>query len=120
MIIPREVEPLDTLEFCDLLKIDKDNFIKSFKRAKNYSPRLPSPFLRQLSKEDYAFLQEKLRKFKGFYIQKRSLRDYQTSIGANVLGYIAEANNKEIAKDAYYRIGDLIGNKESKSRMKKR
>ena len=109
MVIPREVEPLDTLLFCNLLKIDKANFLKSFKRAKNYSPRLPSPFLRHLSKEDYAFLSEKLRKFKGFYIQKRSVRDYQTSIGANVLGYIAEANTKEISKDSYYRIGDLIG-----------
>ena len=109
MVIPREVEPLDTILFCNLLKIDKNAFLKSYKRAKNYSPRLPSPFLRHLSKEDYAFLSEKLRKFKGFYIQKRSLRDYQTSIGANVLGYIAEANNKEIAKDSYYRLGDMIG-----------
>ena len=109
MVIPREVEPLDTILFCNLLKIDKATFYKSYNRAKNYSPRLPSPFLRHLSKEDYAFLSEKMRKFKGFYIQKRSLRDYQTSIGANVLGYIAEANNKEIAKDSYYRIGDLIG-----------
>ena len=109
MVIPREVEPLDTILFCNLLKIDKANFLKSLKRAKNYSPRLPSPFLRHLSKEDYAFLSEKLRKFKGFYIQKRSVRDYQTSIGANVLGYIAEANTKEISKDSYYRIGDLIG-----------
>ena len=109
MVIPREVEPLDTILFCNLLKIDKANFLKSLKRAENYSPRLPSPFLRHLSKEDYAFLSEKLRKFKGFYIQKRSVRDYQTSIGANVLGYIAEANTKEISKDSYYRIGDLIG-----------
>ena len=109
MVIPREVEPLDTILFCNLLKIDKATFYKSYKRAKNYSPRLPSPFLRHLSKEDYAFLSEKMRKFKGFYIQKRSLRDYQTSIGANVLGYIAEANPKEIAKDSYYRLGDLIG-----------
>ena len=109
MVVPREVEPLDTILFCNLLKIDKANFLKSLKRAENYSPRLPSPFLRHLSKEDYAFLSEKLRKFKGFYIQKRSVRDYQTSIGANVLGYIAEANTKEISKDSYYRIGDLIG-----------
>ncbi len=109
MVIPREVEPLDTILFCSLLKIDKATFFKSYKRAKNYSPRLPSPFLRHLSKEDYAFLSEKLRKFKGFYIQKRSVRDYQTSIGANVLGYIAEANTKEITKDSYYRLGDLIG-----------
>lgn len=109
MVIPREVEPLDTLEFCSLLKIDKDQFIKSYKRARRYSPRLPSPFLRHLSKEDYAYLSEKMRKFKGFYIQKRSLRDYQTTIGANVLGYIAEANQREINADGYYRMGDLLG-----------
>jgi len=97
MVIPREVEALDTLMFCDLLKIDRPKFLKYYKRAKRYSPRLPSVFLPHLSKEDYAFLSENLRKFKGFYIQKRSVRDYQTSIGANVLGYIAEANAKDIS-----------------------
>jgi penicillin-binding protein 2 len=109
MVIPREVEPLDTLEFCSLLKISKKDFIKKFQRAYTYSPRLPSPFVPQLSKEDYAVLQEKMRKYKGFYIQKRSLRDYQTTIGANVLGFIAEANQSEIAADPYYLMGDLIG-----------
>lgn len=109
MVVPREVEPLDTIMFCNLLKIEKHDFLKYYNRAKRYSPRLPSVLLPQLSKEDYAFLSEKLRKFKGFYIQKRSVRDYQTSIGANVLGYIAEANSKDINKDAYYKLGDLIG-----------
>ena len=109
MVIPREVETIDTIMFCDLLKIEKHDFLKYYNRAKRYSPRLPSVLLPHLSKEDYAFLSEKLRKFKGFYIQKRSVRDYQTSIGANVLGYIAEANSKDIKKDAYYRLGDLIG-----------
>ncbi len=109
MVIPREVEPLDTLEFCLLLKIDKEYFKKTYQKAYHYSPRLPSVFLSHLSKEDYASLQEKMRKFDGFYIQKRSLRDYQTSIGANVLGYIAEANPEQIKSNPYYRMGDLIG-----------
>tara|TARA_R110002050_G_scaffold184989_3_gene318786 strand:+ start:15754 stop:17691 length:1938 start_codon:yes stop_codon:yes gene_type:complete len=109
MVIPREVEPLDTLEFCDLLKIDKKQFIKYYQKARNYSPRLPSVFVPQLSKEDYAVLQEKMRKYAGFYIQKRSLRHYETTIGANVLGDIGEVNNKDINKDAYYKMGDLIG-----------
>ena len=55
------------------------------------------------------FLSEKLRKFKGFYVQKRAVRDYQTEIGANVLGYIAEVNPDNISKDGYYKLGDLIG-----------
>ncbi|MFV9552520.1 penicillin-binding protein 2 [Algibacter sp. PT7-4] len=109
MVIPREVEPLDTLEFCKLLKIDKERFIKNYEKARHYSPRLPSVFVSHLSKEDYAVLQEKMRKFHGFYIQKRSLRNYETTIGANVLGDIGEVNNAIIRKDPYYKMGDLIG-----------
>ena len=109
MVIPREVKPLDTLEFCSLLKINKDQFIKTYNKAKRYSPRLPSVFVPQLSKEDYAVLQEKMRKFEGFYIQKRSLRKYQRSIGANVLGDIGEVNNSDIKRDTYYKMGDLKG-----------
>ena len=109
MVIPREVEPLDTLEFCSLLKIDKAQFIKKFNKARRYSPRLPSVFVSHLSKEDYAVLQEKMRKFDGFYIQKRSLRSYETTIGANVLGDIGEVNNRDIKKEPYYKMGDLIG-----------
>ena len=109
MVVPREVGPLDTLLFCNLLKIDKVNFLKSFERAKRYSPRLPSLFLAHISKKDYAFLSEKMRKFKGFYIRKRAIRDYQTEIGANVLGYIAEVNPDNLYKDDYYKFGDLIG-----------
>ncbi|WP_228850668.1 penicillin-binding protein 2 [Aegicerativicinus sediminis] len=109
MVIPREVEPLDTLEFCNLLKIDKGRFKELYRKAYVYSPRLPSVFVPQLSKSDYAVLQEKMRKYKGFYIQKRSLRDYQTSIGANVLGDIGEVSPSIIDRDHYYKMGDLIG-----------
>ena len=94
MVIPREVKPLDTIEFCKLLKISKDQFISKLNKAYHYSPRLPSPFVPQLSKKDYAVLQEKMRKFEGFYIQKRSLRYYQTTIGANVLGDMTPYLNK--------------------------
>ncbi|MCA0132998.1 penicillin-binding protein 2 [Winogradskyella alexanderae] len=112
MVIPREVEPMDSaeiLEFCELLKITKEDYHRKLDRATNYSPRLPSPFVAQLSKMDYAVLQEKMRKYEGFYIQKRSLRAYQTTIGANVLGDIGEVNRSIIAKEPYYKMGDLIG-----------
>ena len=42
MVIPREVKPLDTLEFCDLLGITKTSFIEKLQKARVYSPRLPS------------------------------------------------------------------------------
>ncbi len=109
MVIPNEVEPLDTLEFCKLLKINKEYFKKKYATANRYSPWLPSVFLKQLAKEDFAFLQEKLHKFKGFYIQKRSIRNYPIASAANVLGYISEVKESELRKNKKYQQGELIG-----------
>nr|WP_298924486.1 penicillin-binding transpeptidase domain-containing protein [uncultured Allomuricauda sp.] len=109
MFIPREVKPLDTLEFCNLLGIDKPAFIEKLRRARIYSPRLPSVLVPQLSKEDYARLQEKMRHYVGFYIQKRSLRFYTTNSAANVLGYISEVNEGDLLNNPYYVAGELKG-----------
>ena len=109
MVIPREVKPLDTLEFCRLIGLDKETLIKRLKKARVYSPRLPSVLVPQLSKEDYAKLQEKMRHFEGFYIQKRSLRYYDTKSAANVLGYISEVNERDLAENPYYVQGELKG-----------
>ena len=109
MVVPNEVKALDTLEFCRLLKIDKEDFSKRYNRAVNYASYLPSVFLKQLAKEDFAFLQEKLHKFEGFYIQKRVIRDYPIKSAANVLGYISEVDQVLAKKDEYYEQGELIG-----------
>lgn len=109
MVIPRNVKPFDTLELCNILSITKDQLEERLTKAKIWSPRLSSVVVPQLTKKEYAFLQEKMRKFTGFYIQKRSLRDYKIDDAANVLGYIAEVNNGDIKKNPYYQSGDLIG-----------
>ncbi|MFZ4435648.1 MAG: penicillin-binding protein 2 [Flavobacterium psychrophilum] len=109
MVVPRDIKNLDTLEFCQLLDISKEQFLKTIAKAKVYSPRLPSVFLPQLNKLEFAAFQEKIRKFEGFYIQKRSLRDYQVHFGANVFGFITQVNENLIKKNPYYNSGDLIG-----------
>lgn len=109
MIVPNEVKTIDTLEFCSLLKINKEDFLKRYKKAEKYAPWLASVFLKQLAKEDFAFLQEKLHKFEGFYIQKRIIRNYPLKSAANILGYISEVNEETAKKDAYYEQGELIG-----------
>ena len=111
MVVPNEVTPLDTIEFCKLLKIDKTYFDKKYKTARKYSPWLPSVFLKQLAKKDFAFLQEKLHKFKGFYIQKRSIRNYPIASAANVLGYISEVKESQLRNSNKYQQGELIGTK---------
>jgi penicillin-binding protein 2 len=109
MVVPRDMKKIDTVEFCKLLSITKEDFIKKIEKAKVYSPMLPSVFLSQLNKTEYAAFQEKERRFQGFYIQKRSLRDYQTMNGSNIFGFINQVNEAKINQDPYYKSGDLIG-----------
>ena len=109
MVVPKDVKNLDVDQFCMLLNIPKAEYEKRLKKAAIYSPRLPSVFLAQLNKLEYAAFQEKIRKFEGFYIQKRSLRDYQVAFGSNVFGFITQVNENIINKNPYYNGGDLIG-----------
>lgn len=109
MVIPRNVKPFDTTEFCRILNLTPEQLVTRLDKAKIFSPRLPSVVVPQLTKSEYAFLQEKMRKYEGFYIQKRSLRDYYTQNAANVLGYITEVNQRIVNDNPYYLSGDLIG-----------
>src|SRR5690349_20742100 len=71
MVIPREIKDnLNIAEFCQLLNITKEEYEKRIAKAKVYSPRLPSVFLSQLNKTEFAAFQEKIRKYEGFYFQK--------------------------------------------------
>ncbi|MBO7226256.1 MAG: penicillin-binding protein 2 [Bacteroidales bacterium] len=109
MVIPRQVKNIDTANFCELVGITKEEFIQKMKKARNYSSYASSAFVKQISKEEFGALQESLYKFKGFYVQTRTLRKYEKPIAAHVLGYIGEVNNNEITKNPYYKQGDYIG-----------
>jgi len=109
MIIPRQVKTFDTLDFCFLLGIDKEDVIKRIKKAKRHSRYRSSIFIKQLSSERYAVLQEKLYKYPGFFVQTRTLRKYPHQNAAHTLGYLGEVNDRNIKKDKYYSQGDYIG-----------
>ena len=109
MLIPENLKAFDTLEICSILKIDSNLLLKKINEAKSFSTKLPSIILRQITKEQNALFQEKIWKYPGFFIQKKSLRDYKISIASNLLGYISEVNNNEINDQSYYNIGELIG-----------
>ena len=109
MLVPNELKSIDTLEFCRILKISKKTLIDKIKKAKNYSNIKASVFISQISKNDYAIVQEKLWKYKGFSVRKKSNRNYMLNSASNILGYISEVNDYEIRDDSYYESGELIG-----------
>ena len=112
MLIPRDVQPFDTLDFCQTLNITKESFekrIADMKASAGYSSYTPQRLMSQLSAQDYGRLQEKLYRFPGFFIQKRILRQYKQPTAANVLGNIREVSKADIERDDYYAPGDYTG-----------
>ena len=106
---------LDTLEFCNALNITKEEFDKRMEtikdRSKNpgYSRFTQQLFMSQLSDKDFSIFHEKMFRFPGVYIQRRSIRHYQYPVAAHVLGDVAEVSPADIEEDEYYQPGDYIG-----------
>ncbi|HPE23383.1 MAG TPA: penicillin-binding protein 2, partial [Bacteroidales bacterium] len=109
LVIPVQTSAFDTVRFNEILGITMDDFRARMKTAVSYSRRTPSVFMKMISSETYAILQEELYLFPGFYVQARTLRKYTRPVAAHLLGYVGEVDNKLLAKDRYYRSGDYIG-----------
>ena len=115
VMIPRDVLPFDTIDFCKTLRITREEFdqriadLKDPRKNPNYSSYSQQTFMSQLSAQDYGRLQEKLYRFPGFFIQRRILRQYNYQNAANILGNIREVNQNDIDNDDYYRPGDYTG-----------
>lgn len=109
MVIPRMVKNLDTAYFCRALGIERSDFDERMDKARRYSPYSASVFMKQISKEEYAKFENKMFRFKGFYISQRTLRIYDRPIAAQVLGYVGEVNQGDLDRDTYYKRGDYIG-----------
>ncbi len=109
MVIPENTNNFDTLELSKLVNIPLEQFKLNLLKAIKFSNKIPSIILSEISKKEHAYIQEKLWKYEGFYLQKKSIRKYFNDIGANFLGYISEVNDSDIARDNYYQTGELIG-----------
>ena len=68
MIIPRELanRTIDTNAFCKLIEISKEEFIKNYNKAANYSKYKESVFIKHINLENSSTLSEKLFQFPGF------------------------------------------------------
>ncbi len=103
----------DTADFCNLLKITKPEFIRTvnlIKQEKYYSKLTPMTFMKNLSREEIARIQEIIFKYPAFSIVSRPQRQYEVSTSGNLLGYTNEVNERDIKRDSlYYLPGDFIG-----------
>lgn len=105
----------DTLSFCKLMNITKDDFIRNIETGKKnfkgkYMKITPITFMKNISIEDVVRIQEVLFRYPAFNIISRPQRKYEVNTSGNLLGYTNEVNERDIKKDSlYYLPGDIIG-----------
>ncbi|MFT6054183.1 MAG: penicillin-binding protein 2 [Roseivirga sp.] len=111
MVIPKDVNITDTLAFCQLLGIDRATFITNMNASRRYSQIKPSVFLKKVSQEEYASIQDVLYDYEGFFVNPRTVRGYSAPILANEVGYTGEISQRQIDRDTsgYYKSGDNKG-----------
>jgi len=108
MIAPYELRPFDSLEFCDILNISIERLRAGIERAR--IPRYRrEPFIKQISPEQYAVLQEKMFKYPGFYVRLRTLRKYNKPLASHLFGYVGEVDERMLERNTSYVMGDYIG-----------
>lgn len=115
VVMNEEKGRLDTTEFCNTLGITKEYFtkrmedIKDKKKNPGYSRFTQQLFMSQLTDEEFSIFQEKMYRFPGFYVQRRSVRRYAYPNAAHILGDVAEVSRRDIEEDDFYMPGDYIG-----------
>ena len=109
MVTPFNVQEFDTTELSTILGITTESLQERLQRAKSYSYRASSVFMKQVSMDNAALFQEKMYKYPGFTLQTRMLRKYARPIASHILGYIGEVDKRKIETDDYYVMGDYIG-----------
>lgn len=117
IVFPGKAKNIDTAAFCAIMKITGEEYHKfmniarenSKKRQKNNVFNGSAIFMSNLSKDQYSAIQENLYRFPGFSVEPKTDRLYAVKGGAHMLGYLGEASKKLLAKDPYYRPGDLVG-----------
>lgn len=110
MVTPNEVKPFDTLALAKALDISVEDVRKNMKKARGKSTYQATPFLKQISVESYARLQELLYRFPGFRTQDRTVRQYPDSVGGQLFGYVKEVSQKDIENsEDFYKPGDYKG-----------
>ena len=112
MVVMQEQLGVDTADFCRTIGITEEEYVKKMQEIKarrNYSRYTPQLFLGQIPAEEFSVFREKLFRFKGFSVEKRSTRRYASALAAHILGDVGEVSEHDIEEDSYYQSGDYIG-----------
>ncbi len=108
-VTPNRIKFLNKKFFCKIFKITEKEFDEKLNKAKKYSKIKSSLFIKNISHEKFAKIQDHISEFNGFSIEVKTIRGYTTASLANGIGHLSEVNLLQLKSSNYYSIGDFIG-----------
>lgn len=111
-VTPIEVKEFDTLAFCDIFSLNIETVRHKMQEYKKNRRRIgyqSVTFLKQVSAVEHSRFAEQIYKFPGFSSIPRTSRNYPFNAGANLFGYINEADNLFLERNPSYKRGDYVG-----------
>jgi len=115
LVTMQDQHGIDTADFCHTMGITREDYIRKMNEIKDpaknpgYSRNTPQLFMSQIPAHEFSKFREKLFRFNGFTVEKRSVRRYASGMAAHLLGDVAEVNQADVDSAAYYKSGDYIG-----------
>ncbi|MCF0165661.1 MAG: penicillin-binding protein 2 [Bacteroidales bacterium] len=113
MVTPADIrQPFDTAALCGMLALDIEYARERFAYFRKYRSKIgyrSLPFAKGLPFSRYSYFMERSGDFPGFYGVPRTTRQYPYHAGGNLLGYVAEVDQRWLATHPDYASGDFVG-----------
>jgi penicillin-binding protein 2 len=111
-VIPADIDERTVSTLSGCLNMSAEKIQDTIKENQQWSPFLPAVIKEDISIQELALVEERLRILAGVDIEVEPHRHYpEGPVAAHVLGYLAEVTKEELADPGFseYRMGDYIG-----------
>jgi penicillin-binding protein 2 len=111
-LIPADVDEKTISILASCVKSSAEVIRETMKKNQQWSPFFPVAIKEDISIEELALVEERLRGLAGVDIEVKPQRNYpEGPVAVHVLGYLSEITAEELADPGYsdYRMGDVIG-----------
>ena len=109
-VIPSQIGSFDTLILSSILNSSNEEIKKLLEKIKKETPQYKeSLFKKELNRQEIAYFREVSYQFPGFYVERKTIREYPFPSAPHALGYIGEVSKQFLKKHEEYSLGEYVG-----------
>ena len=109
-VVPSQIGSFDTLLLCSIVNSSKEEIKKSLEKINTQRPQYKeSLFKKELNRQEIAYFREVSYRFPGFYVERKTIREYPVPSAPHAFGYIGEVSKQFLKENKKYSLGEYVG-----------